>query len=235
MNTNRTVLIIAVLVACVADISGQSIVVVHDPTKQAAAAVLSPTEDAMFRRDALSKVKKQISTEVCEEELELAGVAHGAFTKTSTKQSLIFYQYCQTGNGFGWVGLVLIEEGKVVGNFISDVGWSVGIGVVPDINRNGFDEFTLAYSGGMHQGQGGTGVDLVEFTNGVPTGIGWYQAEQFGDSEAVTMWKLTAKAGKAPVFYKQKYFSVEGKPARRVGANAVTKLGKPAGKFQAIK
>lgn len=236
MNTNRTLLLIAAFVAFVAEGHGQSLVVVHDPTiRFLVKDDLSPIEDAVFRSEALSKVRKQISAEVCEEAVELAGVAHGAFTKAGVKQSLLFYQYCTTGNGFGWVGLVLIEDGKVVGNFISDVGWSVGIGAVPDVNRNGLDEFTLAYSGGLHQGQGGTGVDLVEFVNGVPTGTGWYQAEQFGDTEAVTMWKLTAKPGKVPVFYKQKYFSGEGKPARRAGVNAVTKLGKPVGKFQAVK
>ena len=107
---------------------------------------------------------------------------NGAFTTAGPKQTLVFYQFCQTGNGLGWVGLVLIEDGKVIGNYISDGGWSANIGVVPDINQNGLNEFTLAYSGGMHQGQGGVGVDLMEFSGGHPKGIGWYKAEEYADT-----------------------------------------------------
>lgn len=181
-------------------------------------------------------VRRMITSETCAESFQEAGVARGAFTAAGKRQSLIFYQYCQTGNGFGWNGLVLIEGDRVVGNFVSDGGWGMDITAVSDINQNGILEFTLAYSGGLHQGQGGTGVDLMEFSGGLPKGIGWYKAEEFGPTEAVTSWKLTAKPGKTPVFYKQKYFSGEGRRPRPVGRSVVTKLDKTfVSKFEVVK
>lgn len=51
---------------------------------------------------------------------------------------------------------------KVISSYVAESGWTLGITVLPDINQNGFDEFALYYSGGMHQGQGGTGVDILE-------------------------------------------------------------------------
>lgn len=226
---------IAVFASCSLSVFAQGTVVVNDPTKEAAEVKLSVADQALFD-SALPAVKKAISSETCNaDSIEVAGAATGAFSKPASKQMLTFYQYCQTGNGFGWVGLVLIEGGKVVGSYISDSSWTVGIGAVPDINQNGLDEFTLAYSGGMHQGQGGVGVDLMEFAGGIPKGIGWYKAEEFADTEAVSVWKLTAKPGAVPVFYKQKYFSGENSKYRKVGANAVTKLTKVNGRFTAVK
>jgi hypothetical protein len=223
MDRIKIMLTLAGVVLCAVNAWPQ-LVVVHDPNKDAKETKLTAAEQRIFDRDALPAVRKMIKSEVCEESLQDAGVVRGAFTAAGKRQSLIFYEYCQTGNGFGWNGLVLIEGDKVVGNFVSEGGWGVNIGSVPDINRNGILEFTLAYSGGLHQGAGGTGVDLMEFLNGLPKGIGWYKAEAFGETEASTSWKLTAKPGKAPVFYKQKFFSGENRPPRAVGKSAVTKL-----------
>ncbi|MFT3743203.1 MAG: hypothetical protein QM785_02810 [Pyrinomonadaceae bacterium] len=226
---------LAVFASCTLCVFSQGTVVVNDPTKEDAEVKLSATQQALFD-SAMPAVKKAIMTDTCNaDSIDVAGVANGAFSKAGAKQTLIFYQFCQTGNGFGWVGLVLIEDGKVVGSYVSDSSWTVGIGAVPDINQNGLDEFTLEYSGGMHQGQGGVGVDLMEFAGGIPKGIGWYKAEEFADTEAVSVWKLTAKPGPVPVFYKQKYFSGENSKYRKVGANAITKLTKVSGKFTVVK
>src|SRR5436189_3118241 len=162
------------------------LVVVNDPTVEAKAAKMTDAERKIFERDALPAVRKMMPADTCEESLEEAGVARGAFTAAGKRQSLIFYEYCQTGNGSGWNGLVLIEGDAVAGNFVSDGGWGEAIAAVPDIDQNGVLEFTLAYSGGLHQGSGGTGVDLMRFSDGVPVGIGWYKAEEFDESEATT-------------------------------------------------
>lgn len=225
----------SIFASCTVTAFSQGTVVVHDPTKETVEVKLSAADQALFD-SALPAVKKSISTETCNaDSIEVVGVANGAFSKPASKQTLVFYQYCQTGNGFGWVGLVLIDGGKVVGNYISEAGWTAGINAVPDVNQNGLDEFALAYSGGMHQGQGGIGVDVMEFAGGIPKGIGWYKAEEFADTEAVAVWKLTAKPGAVPVFYKQKYFSGENSKYRKVGANGVAKLTKVNGKFTAVK
>lgn len=213
----------------------QKTVVVNDPTKTSATAKPSAAEQAIFDRDVLPKVKKRISADVCEGNAEVAGVANGAFSRAGAKQSLIFYQYCQTGNGFGWAGLVLIENGKLVAHYISAAAWTVDIGRVADVNQNGLDEFTLHWSGGMHQGQGGVGVDLMEFSGGLPKGIGWYKAEEFADTEVSAAWKLTAKPGKQPVFYVQKFTTKDEKKWRTVGKISTYKLGKTFGKFEVVK
>jgi hypothetical protein len=215
--------------------AAQGTVVVHDPTKDAAEVKLTTAEQALFD-GAMPAVKRHVSSENCDTQTrDTAGVAHGAFTRAGAKQTLIFYQYCQTGNGLGWVGLVLVDGGKVVGNYIADSGWTIGIESIPDLNGNGLDEFTLAYGGGMHQGQGGVGVDLMEFAGGLPKGLGWYKAEEYADTQATSVWKLTAKPGKIPIFYKQKFFSGENEKYRARGGAVVTKLGAAYGKFEAIK
>jgi len=212
------------------------LVVVNNPTTPARETKMTAAERTIFERDALPAVRKMIPSDTCEESLEAAGVARGAFTAAGKRQSLIFYQYCQTGNGFGWNGLVLIEGDAVVGNFVSDGGWGLDIAAVPDIDQDGVLEFTLAYSGGLHQGHGGTGVDVMEFSAGLPVGMGWYKAEEFGESDASTSWKLTAKPGKSPIFYKQKFFSGKDGTTRAAGKSIVTKLDKTfVSKFEAVK
>ncbi len=213
----------------------QLVVVIADPTLVSAQTdvKLSAVDQAYFDKG-LVTVKKKITADACEASPEVAGVAHGAFSHAGAKQTLIFYQYCQTGNGLGWVGLMLAENGEIIGNYVADSGWTLDIGTVPDVNQNGLDEFTLHYGGGMHQGQGGVGVDLMEFSNGVPKGIGWFQAEAFEDTEAVTAWKVTARSGPTPTFYKQKYASAGDSKWRRVGADLPFKLGKPYGAFTAV-
>lgn len=236
MRQIYVILTCAFLSVATANTSGQAVVVVHDPTKDAGTTEISATDSTILNRDALPAVRKQITEETCGESFQDAGFAQGSFTRPGAKQTLVFYEYCQTGNGFGWNGLVLIENGKVVGNFVSNGGWGVSIEAVPDINRNGLTEFTLAYSGGLHQGHGGTGVELMEFSDGMPEAIGWFKASEFGPTEASTAWKLWAKPGKTPIFYKQKFFSGEGKRARAVGRRAVTKLDKAfVSKFEAVK
>ena len=212
------------------------LVVVNDPTVGSKHAEMTSAERKIFERDALPAVRSAVPAEQCTEDLEDAGVARGAFTEPGKRQSLIFYQFCQTGNGFGINGLVLIEGDSVVGNSISDGSWGLDIAAVPDINRNGILEFTLAYSGGLHQGAGGIGVDIMEFSDGLPTAIGWYRAEEIGPSGPVTMWKLTAQPGKSPLFYKQKFISGKNDNARPVGKNVRIELGQTfVSKFERVK
>jgi len=87
----------------------------------------------------------------------------------------------------------------------------------------------------MHQGESGTGVDLVEFNNGLPVGIGWYLAEKSDERNASQAWKLTVKPGKILVFYRQRFLSNDGIKWRRAGAATAFKLGKAYSKFTAVK
>ncbi|MEP6900535.1 MAG: hypothetical protein ABJA66_02225, partial [Actinomycetota bacterium] len=146
-------------------ICAQQTVVVSDPNAKTEPTKIGAADEALIKKEVLPKARKYwAKNEACTEEFEVTGEANGAFSKAKSNQKLIFYQFCQTGNGYGNNGLVLIENGKIIGSYISESGWAMDLKVLPDINQNGLNEFLLYYSGGMHQGQGGTGVDLMEFS-----------------------------------------------------------------------
>lgn len=233
--TLRTAAICLTVAAFAFAAHGQKVITVYDPTSISGMDRSKIGDGVNAIEKVAATAAKSIPEDACRPEVEVAGTTVGAFTRAGAKQKLVFYQYCQTGNGFGWVGLVLFEGDKVVGHFISEAGWSNDIGVVADVNRNGLDEFTLVYSGGMHQGQGGTGVDLMEFAGGVPKGLGWYKAEEYDATEASNAWKLTAKPGPTPRFYTQKYFTGENNKYKPVGKTVPAKLGRAISKFKAVK
>jgi hypothetical protein len=214
---------------------GQTAVVINDPVKAGSKSELNEAEEDLIRREALPAVRKKLTEDVCEEEFETAGVAYGSFSKPNSDQTLVFYQFCQTGNGMGHAGLILVEDQEVIGNYTSDGGWTLEIRRLPDINQNGLDEFALYYSGGMHQGEGGTGVDILEFSKSGLKGLGWFQADSFSDAADSVGWKVSVKTGKVPIFTRQKYLSKDSKKWRLSGKPARFSLGKTYSKFAAVK
>jgi hypothetical protein len=235
MKDLRAFCLAAAVNLCVISAFGQANIVVNDPSIESPTTKLGAADKVIIERGALSKVRKALADDICIEEFEPAGVIKGAFSKPNTTQTLVFYQFCQTGNGLGKVGLILIEGGKVTGNYTSEGGWSVGLAVLPDINQNGRDEFALYYSGGMHQGQGGTGVDIMEFTATGLRGIGWFQADAFFDEADSIGWKVSVKKAKVPVFFREKYTAKEEGKWRKTGKPARFSLGKIYSKFVAVK
>lgn len=216
----------------------QGAIVVNDPTKDEKSMTASAAEEDLIKRDVLPKARRLwAKDETCTEEFEIAGAAKGAFTKANAQQTLIFYQFCQTGNGFGHNGLVLIENGKVTASYASAGGWAIGLKTLPDINQNGLDEFAVYYSGGMHQGQGGTGVDLMEFSaaGAIIRGLGWFQGDMYGEETGDYGYKVTVNPGKTPVFYREKYMASSTGKWSRAGKAAAFKLGKAYGKFDVLK
>lgn len=234
----RTKTFLGLLFACMlvsAPTFAQTNVVINDPLVEPSITEISSSDKRIVERDALPKVRKKLANDVCVEEFEAAGSVTGSFSKRDSRQTLIFYQFCQTGNGLGLVGLILIDGGKVIGNYVSDGGWSVGLTVLPDINQNGLNEFALHYSGGMHQGQGGTGVDIMEFSVAGPQGIGWFQADAFFDEADSIGWKVSVKKAKVPVFFREKYTARDEGKWRKSGKAAQFALKKVYSKFAAVK
>jgi hypothetical protein len=213
----------------------QTTVVVNDPTRDDKPASPTAAEESLIKRNILPKVRKIWTAENCTEDFNVAGTATGAFSKPNASQTLIFYQYCQTGNGFGTNGLVLLENGKITASYISEGGWALDLKKLPDINQNGLDEFLLYYSGGMHQGQSGTGVDIMEFSAAAVKGLGWFQADSFGEETGNFGYKVTVKTGKTPVFYREKYVSNDRNKWRKTGKIAAFKLEEISGKFTVLK
>lgn len=128
-----------------------------------------------------------------------------------------------------------MENGRITASYISEGGWAMGLKSLPDINQNGLDEFIVYYSGGMHQGAGGTGVDVMEFSAGTIKGLGWFQADSFGEENGDFSYRVTVKPGKAPLYYREKYVSSGENKWRRAGKAATFKLGKTYGKFDVLK
>lgn len=214
---------------------GQQSIVINDPTKADSLLKASATEENLIKKSVLPKARRLWSkNDACAEDFSIAGTAKGAFTKPNAKQTLIFYEFCQTGNGFGNNGLVLFENGKIIASYVSEGGWSLDLKSLPDINKNGLNEFAVYYSGGIHQGEGGTGVDLMEFSGAAIKGLGWFQADSFNEEDSYS-YKVSVKPGKTPSFYREKYESISENKWRKVGKPAPFKLGETYGKFTALK
>lgn len=213
---------------------GQQTVVINDPMERENHVKPPTLTDKIIKEQILPKVRKHWTGETCTEEFESTGLIRGAFTKPNSRQTLFFFQFCQTGNGMGNNGLILLENDKIVGNYISEGGWALNIKKLPDINKNGLDEFALYYSGGMHQGQGGIGVDVWELSGATLKGLGWFQANDFNDHRN-TSFKVSVKPGKVPAFYREKYESIEDTKLKKIGKIAPLKLKSIACKFTALK
>lgn len=228
----------AVLAAiCFSAISvfAQQNIVVNNPADEEKPHALDAANVSLVKSAVLPKARKHwVGNDACEEDFLITGAANGAFTKTGTNQTLVLYQFCQTGNGLGNNGLSLIENGKIVGNYVSEGGWTLNLKSLPDVNRNGFDEFAVYYSGGMHQGAGGVGVDLMEFSGAVVKGLGWFQVYNFTEDDSFS-YKVSVKPGKVPLFYREKYDPVSGDKWKKSGKIVPFKLEKTYGKFVALK
>jgi hypothetical protein len=217
-------------------VCGQQTIVINDPKAGVEPLLVSNFETDLFNTSVLPKARKHwAGNEACTEEFRIVGKARGAFTKPKTNQTLFFYEFCQTGNGFGNNGLVLTENGKLAGSYVSEGGWASDLKVLPDINQNGLNEFLVYYSGGMHQGQSGTGVDIMEFSADEIKGLGWFQADSFGEKSGDYSYKVSVKPGKTPLFYREKYLSTGENKWRKSGKIAAFKLSKTYGKFTALK
>jgi len=229
---------ITVFGVCLMSLSilGQTAYVINDPTVEPVKTELSAAEQSLMDKSILPRVREKLKSDICEETIEVSGRAQGAFTKAGTKQTVIFYQFCQTRNGLGSVGVAIIENGRVVGNFVSaESGWPDTAKTLPDINQNGLDEIALYYSGGMHQGAGGTGVDIMEFSAGGLKGIGWFQAEEFTETSPVMSYKVTVNPGKTPAFFSEKYISNGTAKWKRPGKILPLRLKKVNSEFESIK
>ncbi len=217
--------------------AAQKPLTIWDPTVELMDEVpaLPDAEAELNNKTVLPKLKAKYNSDGCTVDPELLGEVSGVFTKKGVVQKVALYQVCVTGNGLGIVALVMFEDDKLVGIWGEESGWAMRLHAISDMNTNGFDELTLAFGGGLHQGQGGVGVEIVEFQNGKLQVLGWFQAEQSMDGEAETAWKVTAKPGKIPVFYRQKYKANSRGKLLKTGTNTIFKLTKVENKFEQIK
>jgi hypothetical protein len=226
---------IAVFLLFATTVPGQAMLVINAPGQRFSKQELSSAEKRAFDLFVLPGVRKKLTSEFCEEELNVAAVLRGSFTRPRAVQTLVFYQFCQSGNGLGSAGVTVFENGTVVRNYVSaESGWTIDAKTLPDINRNGLDEAALYYSGGMHQGIGGTGVDIIEFSSGGLKGIGWFQAEGFNERSEWDF-KVSVKPGRVPVFFQERWTSAGRGKYRRTGKPALLRLKPVVGSFELIR
>lgn len=233
----KIVFLVLFLVAVSVPVSAQKTLVVYDPTLELLdeLPMLPDAEQAVYEQNVLPKLKAKYQSDTCSVDPELAGETSGKFTKKGAVQKAAFYQVCETGNGLGIVAIVIFENNKLVGIWGDDSGWTLQIDAIADLNGNGLDEFTLSYGGGMHQGEGGVGVEVMEFAAGKPKSMGWFQGEKFTDTETESGYRVTVRTGKTPVFYRQKYVANSRGKLIKSGANSVFKLQKMESSFEEIK
>jgi hypothetical protein len=227
------------LLACFACVSvnAQAVIVINDPTVEAARLQLSQAEQNLFEKRILPEAAARLASDLCDQaEPEVTGRAEGSFTRSGAKQTLLFYQYCQTGNGIGSVGVAIIENGKLIASFVSaQAGFSDRAAAIADVNQNGLDEIALYYGGGMHQGAGGTGVDIMEVAKSGLNGIGWFQAEEYAESSPVKGYKIVARSSKTPTFTREKYIQNASGKWRKSGAPITIKLEPAVVEFESVK
>jgi hypothetical protein len=216
---------------------GQTVVVNDHTAAEPKPVQLLAEEQRLMDEHVLPRARTRLSSvDGCEETLEVGARAKGTFTRSGAAQTLLFYQFCQTGNGIGSAGLAIIEGGKVIASFVAPIsGFTLDARTLPDINQNGIDEIALYYSGGLHQGHGGTGVDIIELEGGAVNGLGWYQAEAFGPEGPTTAYRVTVRPGKTPNFFKEKFTSRAQGKWRPAGKAVPLKLQKITGEFEPVK
>jgi len=219
-----------------AAVFGQQTVIISEPDAKAEPLIMNTAVVNTIKREILPKARKYwAKNDSCAEDFKLIARVRGSFSAPNASQELVLYEFCQTGNGFGNNGLVLMEGGKINGSYVSESGWAVDLKVLPDINQNGLNEFLVYYSGGMHQGIGGTGVDLMEFSaaSGIK-GLGWFQSDSYGEESGDWSYKVSVKTGKTPIFYREKYISKNDK-LQKSDKPAPFKLGKAYSSYTALK
>ena len=235
MKNPSLALAFIVLMLATGPVRGQNPVIINVPGAETKNPRLTAADKALIERSALPNVRKKLVDDSCEESFEPAGVLEGSFSKAGAAQRLVFYQFCVTGNGLGWSGLILIANNRVVGSYVTDTGTVIGFKSLPDINENGLNEVALYWSGGTHQGAGGTGVDVVELGPAGLKGIGWFQADSFSEDGPSVGYKVTVKPGPAPVFYRERYVENAGGKWRRTAAARPFRLQKTVSTFEAVK
>ena len=201
---------------------------------------VSSSDVQLVRRNALPAARRAWGSE-CEEATDFIGTASGSFTATGKAQRIVLYRYCEMGHAFSNNGLVVIEGGRVVRNIVYNGGGENTIVSLPDINQNGISEVLLA-GGSTNQGYTGSVISILELTSS--------GALEFGDADVyedncgaverckMTAYKVTAKPGAKPIYYRET-FQKRGGKWQSAGAAKVLKLREsyrsPKSEFRILK
>jgi len=215
--------------------SAQGPVVLYDPASQASEAARSEADERFVKDRLAPRARaKWGGVERCDSSnLAVIGSADGSFTRAGASQQAVVYEYCQTGNGFAFNGIAVVERGRVVVHFAIEGGWNLKVTRVPDLNQNGRDELAIETGGGMHQGYTGSSVTVLELTETAAKELGVFLVytnecePSVADKYCDRSYLLTATRGPRPAFFRQKYINRGTDEKPRWVASGKTAAAKP--------
>lgn len=193
----------------------QAPVVIYDPLRAAPEKNFTDADEQLVKTKVLPKISTKWNDDSsCEgSNLSVIGAVDGSFTKKAASQRAVLYEMCQTGNGFANNGIVIVENGNAVANFVAEGGWNLDIVRIADINKNGFDELAVETGGGMHQGYTGSSSNVIEISSTSVKSFGTFlvysneceslKAGKYCDRS----YKITARPGTKTTFSSQKYIN----------------------------
>lgn len=140
--------------------------------------------------------------------LSIYSILEGSFTKPKTSQKAYFYQVCWSDGGkyaTALGGIIFAEKEKVVSHFAyANVSGFNNIRVLPDINRNGRSEISLKFTSWISGLLFSNSISLFEIDLNEIKYLGETTVYAQTD-EGTSAYKISAKAGKTPVFYQEIY------------------------------
>lgn len=207
--------LLACVLSAVVGIAAQGTIVLYDPVAKLPETGSSAGDEKLIREQVIPKAAERWKEdESCSGGgLNIVGALDGAFTKAGSKQHAIVYELCQTGNGFANNGITVIENGRIVVNFVEEGGWNLEVSKVADLNKNGRDEIAIETGGGMHQGYTGSSVTIVELSATAAAELGVYlvysnECENHAPNKYCDRsYKITATPAAKPSFFAQKFLN----------------------------
>lgn len=202
------------------------------PGLPAKSSILSVAEDALIKSEILPAARqywKERSVN-CDSSGSLGfrivntSPVRGSFTKPHASQKAILYTYCVTGHNFANNGVVVFEADHVAAHIAYKGGWGQDMQAVPDIDGNGESKI-LIVTGGTAQNTSWQVISVIGLTEKGVQNFG--HAETYtGDCEGgfgfpphnhkgqEATYKLFARKGPTPVFYREPFSGDCGEPTK---------------------
>lgn len=144
----------------------------------------------------------------------------GSFTKPNSKQKAFAYSLCRGDGPTGPTpyfigGILIVENGKLVANYVYSGESDYGIGSLPDINQNGLSEIILT-SSFSNMGVSNNTIAIMETKADGLTALGStivysedvpekMLADKTDEKLYSAAYDISVQTGKTPVFYRETY------------------------------
>jgi hypothetical protein len=164
----------------------------------------SASESALLQAQVYPLARRQWAQTCLDAHFEVVDVATGAFSRKNSRQRLILYRFGYSSRQGTCMGLVVLENQRIIQHWGYEGGVEWAIGALPDINQNDRNEVVIA-GGGYGQGYSESFVWLIELGSKAPRDLGSLNIggnDCDVDGTAGTVAKLLrVVAAKTPKFY----------------------------------